>query len=347
MENQKKHPSNIDVAVLMLFFSRADLFGKVFEQVRKARPSKLFLYQDGAREGNERDKEGIAACRAICADDQIDWECEVYRHYCDHNQGCDPSEYLSQKWAFSIVDKCIVLEDDDLPAQSFFPFCKEMLDRYEHDNRIGKISGMNIDEVTPDVSASYFFTSAFCISGWASWRRVVDQWEGDYGFLDDEETVAKLRTLCKTRGIREDFLPMCYAHRASGKEHYESIFWASQLLHSQMAIMPQKNQITNIGLSADSTHFVGGLETTPRGLRRIFTLKPHELQFPLRHPRYVIENTGYKDRYYRANAWGHPWVKVGRSFEELWLNLRCGNFQVIRKAISKRIKKWMGNVDHG
>ena len=206
---------------------------------------------------------------------------------------------------------------------------------------------MNIDEVTPDVSASYFFTSAFCISGWASWRRVVDQWEGDYGFLDDEETVAKLRTLCKTRGVREDFLPMCYAHRASGKEHYESIFWASQLLHSQMAIMPQKNQITNIGLSADSTHFVGGLETTPRGLRRIFTLKPHELQFPLRHPRYVIENTGYKDRYYRANAWGHPWVKVDRSFEELWLNLRCGNFQVIRKAISKRIKKWMGNVDHG
>ena len=161
MENQKKHPSNIDVAVLMLFFSRADLFGKVFEQVRKARPSKLFLYQDGAREGNERDKEGIAACRAICTDDQIDWECEVYRHYCDHNQGCDPSEYLSQKWAFSIVDKCIVLEDDDLPAQSFFLFCKEMLDRYEHDNRIGMISGMNIDEVTPDVSASYFFTSAF------------------------------------------------------------------------------------------------------------------------------------------------------------------------------------------
>ena len=127
MENQKKHPSNIDVAVLMLFFSRADLFGKVFEQVRKARPSKLFLYQDGAREGNERDKEGIAACRAICADDQIDWECEVYRHYCDHNQGCDPSEYLSQKWAFSIVDKCIVLEDDDLRHSPSSPSARRCL----------------------------------------------------------------------------------------------------------------------------------------------------------------------------------------------------------------------------
>ena len=37
------------------------------------------------------------------------------RSYQTKNQGCDPSEYLSQKWAFSIVDKCIVLEDDDVP----------------------------------------------------------------------------------------------------------------------------------------------------------------------------------------------------------------------------------------
>ena len=42
-----------------------------------------------------------------------------------------PETMEAQKWAFSIVDKCIVLEDDDVPSQSFFPFCKEMLDRYE------------------------------------------------------------------------------------------------------------------------------------------------------------------------------------------------------------------------
>lgn len=26
------------------------------------------------------------------------------------------------------------VEDDDVPSQSFFPFCKEMLDRYEHES---------------------------------------------------------------------------------------------------------------------------------------------------------------------------------------------------------------------
>ena len=43
--------------------------------MRKARPSKLFLYQDGPR--NEKDLKGIQACRTIV--EQIDWECEVHR----------------------------------------------------------------------------------------------------------------------------------------------------------------------------------------------------------------------------------------------------------------------------
>ena len=96
-------PSLVDVPVLILFFNRPQQLSQVFEQVRKARPSKLFLYQDGPR--GERDLPGIKACREVV--DQIDWECEVHRKYQEKNYGCDPSEYISQKWAFSMVDKCI------------------------------------------------------------------------------------------------------------------------------------------------------------------------------------------------------------------------------------------------
>ena len=97
-----------DVAVLILFFNRPDHLGKVFDEVRKARPSKLFLYQDGPR--GKRDMPGIEACRRIV--ENIDWECDVQRLYQERNYGCDPSEYISQKWAFSFVDKCIVHLDD-------------------------------------------------------------------------------------------------------------------------------------------------------------------------------------------------------------------------------------------
>jgi hypothetical protein len=133
--------NKIDVAILLIFFNRPGTLSKVFESVKKARPSKLFLYQDGPRLNREDDVENIAKCRKIVED--IDWECEVHTYYQNDNVGCDPSEYVAQKWAFSYVVKCIVLEDDDVPIQSFFPFCKELLDKYEDDQRINMICGHN------------------------------------------------------------------------------------------------------------------------------------------------------------------------------------------------------------
>lgn len=337
-----KHPYNIDVAVLILFFNRPQQLGKVFDEVRKARPSRLFLYQDGPR--SERDMKGIMACREIV--DNIDWECDVQRLYQERNYGCDPSEYISQKWAFSMADKCIVLEDDDMPSQSFFPFCKELLDRYEHDERITMIAGFNSDEVTPDVPDDYFFTTVFSIWGWASWRRVVDKWDEHYTFLDDPYALKKLEDVVRLRRYRSDFLPMCRDHRASGKAFYESIFWASMLLNNGLAIMPTRNLVNNMGVTADSTHFTSNLNTIPKRLRKMFTMQRFELEMPLRHPRYVIENVAYKESVYRTNAWGHPWIKVARSVEELIRNLRYGNFRLIATAFSRRLAKLTGRHRH-
>ena len=296
-----------DVAVLMLFFNRPDKFQQVFEQVRQARPSHLFLYQDGPR--GERDMPGIMACRKIA--ENIDWECDVKRHYCEKNQGCDPSEYLSQRWAFSMVDKCIVLE-------------------------------VNEDEVSADVPDDYFFTSTFSIWGWASWRRVIDTWDGTYSFLDDPNAVKLMNDIIRQRKYRKSMMDLTRKHKASGIPYYETIFWASMMLNNGLAIMPKRNLINNIGLTADSTHYTASEKTTPRGLRKIFTMKRFELQFPLKHPRYVIDNVAYKERFYRRSAWGHPWIKLGRSLEELFLNLRYGNFRVIGKAITNRLHKAIG-----
>ena len=338
-----KYPAKIDVAVLLLFFTRSDTFRQVFNEVKKARPSRLFLFQDGPR--GERDMDGIEACRAIVADEQIDWECEVHRNYQDKNLGCMVAGYTSHQWAFSLAEKCMVLEDDVVPSQSFFPFCKEMLDRYENDERITMVAGFNVDEVTPDMPYDYFFTSAFSIWGWASWRRVVQQWDREYTFLDDKFSMQQLAALIKQRGYRKSFIKMCQGHRSSGKPQFESVFWATMLFNSGLAIMPSKNMINNVGASADSAHF-SEFKTMPRRLRQLFTMQRYDISFPLRHPRYVVEEVGYWKRFYKANGWNHPWVKIGRSIEELWLNLRYGNFSQISKAIANRIRKVIGRYNY-
>jgi len=339
-----KYPAKVDVAVLLLFFTRSDTFRQVFESVRQARPSRLFLYQDGPR--GEKDMAGIEACRAIVADDQIDWECDVHRQYLDHNQGCDPSGFRSHQWAFSLADKVIVLEDDVVPSQSFFPFCKEMLDKYENDERISMIAGFNIDEVSPDCDNSYFFTTAFSIWGWASWRRVAQRWDPTYGFMHDPEAMKKLERVAKERHLRSDMFQMFRDHSQSGKEYFETIYWSDMLLHDSLAIMPSQNQINNIGLLGDATHFSAELKTTPHRIRKMFTMQRLELDFPLRHPAEIEENKEYLKRLYIANAWNHPWIKVQNSIEELWLNLRYGNFSHIWKSFCRRLRKWMGRDKH-
>ena len=365
-------PALVDIPVLILFFNRPQQLRQVFAQIRKARPSRLFLYQDGPR--SEADMPGILACRKVV--DEVDWECQVERLYQEKNSGCDPSNYRAQKWAFSHVDRCVVLEDDSVPAVSFFAFCREMLDRYEHDERITMVCGLNIEEQTDDAVGDYFFTTNFSIWGWASWRRVVDKWDEQYAWLDDPACVRQLETLIRERNYRDDFLPMCRQHREharQGRPYYETIFWSHMLLSNGLAIVPRKNMINNLGATDGSTHFGGSLQTMPRGYRRIFTMQRYELPFgvkseelrvksesntqeeggnsdsslftlhsSLSHPPYVIEHVAYRQRAYRIMGWMCPTVKVWRSFEELFLNLRYGNFRFILTSVRNRIRKWMG-----
>ena len=334
-------PFKTDVAVLILFFNRPDHLSRVFAEVRRARPSRLFLYQDGPR--GERDMAGIEACRKVVED--IDWECDVHRKYQERNYGCDPSEYISQKWAFSVVDRCIVLEDDDVPSQSFFPFCKEMLDRYANDKRVWMIAGFNPEEQVAS-PYDYLFTSGFSIWGWASWRRVVDKWDPSYAFLDDPYAMRQLRAVMRQRGYCRDTLRACRDHRASGKEYYETIFWASMVMNSGLAIMPTRNMINNLGATDGSTHYTGSLQTMPRRLRRLFTMRRFEQEGGVKHPPYVIEDVDFKEQVYRTYAYGHPFIKLSRSFEELFLNLRYANFSYIGKAIANRVRKIFGRGGH-
>lgn len=333
-----------DIAVLLLFFTRSETFQKVFEAVREARPSRLFLYQDGPRD--EGDMDGLMACREIVSDEHIDWQCEVHRQYLPDNQGCDPSGFRSHQWAFSLADKVIVLEDDVVPSQSFFPFCKELLDRYEHDDRISMIAGYNVDETSPDVSDSYFFTTAFSIWGWASWRRVAQRWDATYSFMKRRECIEKLERVWRERHLRKDMLQMFRDHSQSGTAYFETIYWADMLLHDSLAIMPAQNQISNIGLTATSTHFSSDLKTTPHRLRRLFTMDRLEMGFPLRHPSEVSEHAAYLDRLYKANAWNHPWIKTLNALEELLLCLRHGRFAHIWKSIARRIRIGLGRERH-
>lgn len=294
--NEKK-PWLVDIAVLCIFFARPDVFRQCFERVREIRPRQLLLWQDGPRAGRQDDAENIRRCREIASN--IDWDCEVFTNYHDTNIGCDPSTHLSHKWAFSIVDKCIVLEDDIVPHHTFFTFCKDMLDKYENDTRIDRICGMNVVGVYPGEN-DYFFCRYGNSWGWASWRRVAQTWETEYDFLDDPEAIHLMEGVSRDVNTQRDWIKMCKQRRSTGKAFWEFIVGARTLLQSGLVIYPRKNMICNVGVGLNSTHAPESVEQIDETTRKLFMAPTYEMPANLKHPKYIIPDEYYMDACRRA-----------------------------------------------
>ena len=275
----------IDVAVLCIFFARPEQFRQCFEQVKKARPRVLLLWQDGPRPGRADDIENIRKCREIAED--IDWDCEVHRNYHTENMGCDPSTFYSHKWAFSIVDKCIILEDDLVVSQSFFPFCKELLDRYENDTRVNRICGTNLLG-TYDIPYDYFYARTGNSWGWASWRRVAETWDEHYEFLNDPYAMRCMEAAHPDLKAHRRWVGECETHQKEQVPYWEHIIGAASTMNNGLVIYPRVNLVQNVGVDKNSTHAPDDINLLPKSVQEYFKNTAQELQWPLRRPKYMI-----------------------------------------------------------
>ena len=327
-----------DVSVLLIFFVRDEVFAKTFEAVRKARPRRLLLYQDGPREGRSDDLVGIQKCREIA--ENIDWECEVHKNYQKKNWGCDPATFYSHKWAFSIVDKCIILEDDFVVSESFFPFCKELLNRYENDTRINRICGANTLGILKDCPYDYFFSTSGVGGVWATWKRVADSWDESYEFLSDEYHIKNLRDNEGKRSFN-NYYNLAINHKLTGKPHWETIVTFSQILNSRFNIVVTKNMVDNIGVGENSTHTDIPFNQMPRRLKKLYNVPVYELDHEIVHPPYVVPNLSFIKQYQRLLGVSQSFpMRIYSQFCSIFLRLIHGNYKSVQKGIKRRINNW-------
>lgn len=330
-----KSPWKIDVAVLLIFFVRDKTLEQVFDSIREAKPRTLLLWQDGPREGRDDDVQGILRCRKIV--ENIDWECTVYTQYNEKNYGCDPSTFYAHKWAFSLVDKCIVMEDDRIPSQSFYTYCKELLDKYENDERINHICGTNLLGVYEDCPEDYFFAPCGSTT-WATWRRVAESWDEEYLFLDD-----KYKLECLKRLYGEKWFDVWHKnavrHKNTGVPYWETILGIDALLNSRLAIIPKRNMICDIGLTENATHANPHSMCLPKEYRNMFNMKVYDVQFPLNAPKHVVADMNYMHRLTLINGIGHPFIRFKRKMVYFLKCIRYGKFDLIFAGIKRKMKR--------
>ncbi len=282
-----------EVPILLILFNRPNCTKRLMDAIVEIKPQNLYIAIDGPRIECISDVENIAIQRNMLKS-LIDWDCNIHYNFSATNQGVKYGPFNAIKWFFGLVDRGIVLEDDCIPDISFFPYCKEMLERYATDSRVGLISGRN-DSKYWGSQDSYDFSTSGSIWGWASWARVIQNYE-----------VSNIQYL---KNIRENIYSFTHDRLQSNRlsyhlkwailENYIIKTWDYQLhaylkLNFHLYIIPKVNLIQNVGFGEDASH--------TKSIEKRSKLKSNNLGFPLVHPNWITPNSNLSKRIYRADS---------------------------------------------
>jgi hypothetical protein len=286
-----------EISVLLILFNRPDKTQILFDVIRKEKPSKLYISADGPREGNESDQINCYKTREVVK--KIDWKCEVRYRFLDINVGCAQGCFTGISWAFENEESLIVLEDDCIPDQSFFRFCREILGKYKDDERIMLISGTNVNTHWKRGDNSYHFSKLGGIHGWATWKRAWDKMDIKLNYWNDPVIKNLVRGYLGRRLFfsYEKVYDQLYKNR-NNPTTWDYQFGFARIINSGLAVVPSSNLITNIGYGLDSTH-------TNNENFKTSKLNSFSIQFPLEHPEIIINDAEY-DRIFGRIL--YPWT---------------------------------------
>lgn len=277
----------IDIPVVLFLFKRIEKTVQIVRQIREVRPSKIYLIGDGAR--NKDEIHDVLKCRND-VEKCIDWKCEIIRNYAETNRGVYRNIADGALWVFERETKAIFLEDDNLPAISFFQYCKELLEKYETDTRVLWICGTNyMKESKPLDGSDYVFTKLMLPCGWASWSNKFTRfYDGTIKLYRDPYIRKRIKREYSNKLLyRHDFPAWEQIIKAidTGKQpnswDYQMAF--ALRLNNVYGIAPKYNLIRNIGADMDSIH--GGVSMNNIMTRRFCEIPTKELTFPLKHPK--------------------------------------------------------------
>lgn len=258
--------------VLFIIFNRPEVTQSVFNEIRRAKPLKLFVAADGPRD-NKNEHSKCEETRSII--EQVDWDCSLKTLFRERNLGCKIAVSSAISWFLENAEEGIILEDDCLPSQSFFWFCQELLEVYRNDSRVLMISGFNVLGEWKSDLQDYFFSDGG-IWGWATWRRAWKHFDTDLKLLDQPEAKRCIRDFLMDENIYSIMI-----HDSMEVDSWDYKWAFVRMINSALSIAPSKNMIRNIGFGPEATH-------TTVDIPPLSKLPLCEMTFPLRRNEFMV-----------------------------------------------------------
>ncbi|MDR6785970.1 hypothetical protein ABIE26_004561 [Pedobacter africanus] len=264
--------------VLFLVFNRPDVTKRVFAEIRKTKPERLYLAADGPRPEKENEAGLCNETRSILK--EVDWDCKVFTLFREENLGCKNAVSSALDWFFDHEEEGIILEDDCLPSNSFFFFCDEMLKKYRDDTRIRHVAGSSHQLGKKWGTASLYFANQTHVWGWASWRRVWKDYDKNLSKYLEEEVAAALRNVFNDELLIDSWKKIFIDLKSGKIDTWDYQLSLINYFNNGLSVNPNVNLISNIGFRPDATH-----TTDPHSK---YANLPLESMETIAYPKYVL-----------------------------------------------------------
>lgn len=240
--------------ILLITFNRPTYVKQLISALRKSKVNKIYVFKDGPRPNNIDDMKASQEIEDLIS--SIDWNCQVITNYMTNNLGCGYGPFSAISWAFQFEDRLIILEDDCIPSEPFFPFASDLLERYKDNEKVRLISGRSQLSSHPIFETNdYIFTQYAPTWGWATWKRV---------WVNFDMQMRELKSFFDNGGFENQFSSTQEA-RFFNKRYQKDLKNLSLVFHvwdhqfgyhgrfnGALGITPSKNLITYIGI--EGTH---------------------------------------------------------------------------------------------
>jgi hypothetical protein len=246
--------SACEVPVVCIVYNRARLVRKLIDSLRKVKPKVVLVVADGPKPGNTVDTEACAEVRTEVS--RIDWDCTLYFDYAQSNMGCSERIVSGLNWAFTLVDRAIILEDDIDADPQFFKWTSRMLLAYEGRDDVAILCGHNPLVWWPNIveSTAGILSQRGGMYGWATWR---SKWRAIQNFSIKESTGNVAYDISDY-----DFEPVLGALLSYYHEQvmrginlvWDCDFSLRMVLSGHCAIISPVNLIHNLGVGPEATH---------------------------------------------------------------------------------------------
>ena len=237
---------DFETPILFLIYNRPGETEKVFDAIRRIKPTKIFIAADGPNPLKIGDDELCDKTRSTVLE-KIDWPAEVKTNFLNSNLGCGRAVSRAISWFFDEVGEGIILEDDCLPSDTFFYWCEYCLKKYIKDDSISAVSGTNFLLNRYPRIDGYYRSHISGIWGWATWRSRWDLFDFEMIEFDELAYFTILNEIFRSKPYSRHITNITKLVKDGEIDTWDIQWLFSIYKRKNLTLMPNKNLVTNIG----------------------------------------------------------------------------------------------------